>query len=205
VLPAVVDRISEPFSTTKSVAAGTGIGLSQLFVFVKQSEGKVEVQSQAGTGTGFTLFLPLAQAREMTERPATLPGLQHGHGVCVLVVEDNVDVAEFAVGALRELDYNVVLAHNADEALAELERDASRFDVVFSDVVMPGMNGLDLARTIRSRLPGLPVILTSGYSELLARDPGHGFTLLRKPYSLKQLASVMTEAGRCAQAVVASP
>jgi hypothetical protein len=57
------------------------------------------------------------------------------------------------------------------------------------------MNGLDLARTIRSRLPGLPMILTSGYSELLARDPGHGFTLLRKPYSLKQLASVMTEAG----------
>ncbi|CCH13183.1 Sensory box histidine kinase/response regulator [Stenotrophomonas maltophilia D457] len=203
--PAVVDRIFEPFFTTKSVGAGTGLGLSQVFGFVKQSEGEVDVQSQAGAGTRFTLYLPLAQAREMTERPATLPGLQHGHGVCVLVVEDNVDVAEFAVGALRELDYNVVLAHNADEALAELERDASRFDVVFSDVVMPGMNGLDLARTIRSRLPGLPVILTSGYSELLARDPGHGFTLLRKPYSLKQLASVMTEAGRCAQAVVASP
>ena len=102
----------------------------------------------------------------------------------MLVVEDNVDVAEFAVGALRELEYSVVLARNADEALAELERDASRFHVVFSDVVMPGMNGLDLARTIRDRLPELPVILTSGYSELLARDPGHGFTLLRKPYSL---------------------
>lgn len=78
-------------------------------------------------------------------------------------------------------EYNVVLARNADEALAELERDAARFHVVFSDVVMPGTNGLDLARTIRSRLPDLPIILTSGYSELLARDPGHGFTLLRKP------------------------
>jgi hypothetical protein len=123
--PAVVDRIFEPFFTTKSVGAGTGLGLSQVFGFVKQSEGEVDVQSQAGAGTRFTLYLPLAQENETIELPATLPGLQHGHGVCVLVVEDNVDVAEFAVGALRELDYNVVLAHNADEALAELERDAS--------------------------------------------------------------------------------
>ena len=187
------------------MGAGTGLGLSQVFGFVKQSEGEVDVQSQAGAGTRFTLYLPLAQAGETAERPAAQSGLQHGHGVCVLVVEDNVDVAEFAVGALRELDYSVVLARNADEALAELERDAARFHVVFSDVVMPGMNGLDLARAIRARFPELPVILTSGYSELLARDPGHGFTLLRKPYSLKQLASVMTETARRALAVMASP
>ena len=151
--PSVVDRIFEPFFTTKGVGAGTGLGLSQVFGFVKQSEGEVDVQSQAGVGTRFTLYLPLAQANASIELPTAQPGLLHGHGLCVLVVEDNVDVAEFAVCALRELEYNVVLARNADEALAELERDAARFHVVFSDVVMPGTNGLDLARTIRSRLP----------------------------------------------------
>jgi len=90
----------------------------------------------------------------------------------------------------------VVLARNATEALAELTRDAGRFQVVFSDVVMPGVNGLELARRIRATYPDLPVILTSGYSELLASDPNHGFTLLRKPYSLKQLASALAQATR---------
>ena len=194
--PAIVDRIFEPFFTTKGVGAGTGLGLSQVFGFVKQSEGEVDVRSEAGVGTRFTLYLPLAQEGASIVRAQPQPGLVHGHGLCVLVVEDNVDVAEFAVGALRELDYNVVLARNADEALAALEQDAARFHVMFSDVVMPGTNGLDLARNVRSQFPDLPIILTSGYSELLARDPGHGFTLLRKPYSLKQLAAVMTETGR---------
>ncbi|MHC1651773.1 ATP-binding protein [Stenotrophomonas maltophilia] len=194
--PTIVDRIFEPFFTTKGVGAGTGLGLSQVFGFVKQSEGEVDVKSEPGVGTRFTLYLPLAHAGASIVRPQPQPGLVHGHGLCVLVVEDNVDVAEFAVGALRELDYNVVLARNADEALAALEQDAARFHVMFSDVVMPGTNGLELARNVRCQFPDLPIILTSGYSELLARDPGHGFTLLRKPYSLKQLAAVMTEAGR---------
>ncbi len=192
--PSVLERIFEPFFTTKGVGAGTGLGLSQVFGFVKQSEGEVDVQSRPGAGTCFTLYLPLTQCTDSVPRPAPHPGLASGDGLCVLVVEDNVDVADFAVGALRELDYGVVLARNAAEAMAELEHDAARFQLVFTDVVMPGTNGLELARTIRTQFPKLPIILTSGYSELLARDPGHGFTLLRKPYSLKQLAQVMTEA-----------
>ncbi|WP_295519920.1 PAS domain-containing sensor histidine kinase [uncultured Stenotrophomonas sp.] len=192
--PAVLDHIFEPFFTTKDVGAGTGLGLSQVFGFVKQSEGEVDVHSQPGAGTRFTLYLPLSHSTVAAQRPAQHEGLAQGHGLCVLVVEDNVDVADFAVAALRELDYQVVLARNAAEALAELERDALRFQVVFTDVVMPGTNGLDLARSVRERFPRLPVILTSGYSELLARDPGHGFALLRKPYSLKQLAQVISEA-----------
>jgi len=190
----VLERIFEPFFTTKGVGAGTGLGLSQVFGFVKQSEGEVDVQSRPGAGTCFTLYLPLTQCTDSVPRPAPHPGLASGDGLCVLVVEDNVDVADFAVGALRELDYGVVLARNAAEAMAELEHDAARFQLVFTDVVMPGTNGLELARTIRTQFPKLPIILTSGYSELLACDPGHGFTLLRKPYSLKQLAVVMTEA-----------
>ncbi|WP_416057206.1 ATP-binding protein [Stenotrophomonas maltophilia] len=193
---AVLDRIFEPFFTTKAVGAGTGLGLSQVFGFVKQSEGEVDVDSRPGAGTCFTLYLPLSQSRECATRPPQHEGLVKGRGLCVLVVEDNIDVAQFAVGALRELDYGVVLARDANEALAELEQDARRFQVVFTDVVMPGINGLELAQTVRQRFPWLPIILTSGYSDLLARDPGHGFTLLRKPYSLKQLAQVINEAGQ---------
>ncbi|WP_313456421.1 ATP-binding protein [Stenotrophomonas sp.] len=194
IAPEVLSRIFEPFFTTKGIGAGTGLGLSQVFGFVKQSEGEVDVQSSVGTGTTFTLYLPLTQAGSATAPVAPSHRIANGTGLSVLVVEDNVDVAAFATGALAELGFNVVLARNAAEAWAELQRGAGRFQVVFSDVVMPGVNGLQLARRIRDTYPGLPVILTSGYSELLASDPNHGFTLLRKPYSLKQLASALAQA-----------
>jgi CheY-like chemotaxis protein len=99
-----------------------------------------------------------------------------------------VDVATFAVSALRELGCGVFLARNGSEALAELERNHARYHAVFSDVVMPGISGLELARTLRDLYPALHVVLTSGYSELLARDTNHGFALLRKPYTLGDLA-----------------
>lgn len=196
IAPEVLSRIFEPFFTTKDVGAGTGLGLSQVFGFIKQSEGEVDVRSTPGEGTTFTLYLPMTLAAASSATAPSSHRLASGTGLTVLVVEDNVDVAAFATSALAELDFNVVLARNATEALAELERDAARFQVVFSDVVMPGVNGLQLARRIRDTYPGLPVILTSGYSELLASDPNHGFTLLRKPYSLKQLASALAHATR---------
>lgn len=196
IAPDVLSRIFEPFFTTKGVGAGTGLGLSQVFGFVKQSEGEVDVRSMLGEGTTFTLYLPMTLATAASAAAPSSHRLASGTGLTVLVVEDNVDVAAFATSALAELDFNVVLARNATEALAELTRDAGRFQVVFSDVVMPGVNGLELARRIRATYPDLPVILTSGYSELLASDPNHGFTLLRKPYSLKQLASALAQATR---------
>ncbi len=113
-----------------------------------------------------------------------------GHDTCVLVVEDNADVGGFSVQALIELGFRPVLAGNADEALAELATDAGRFDVVFTDVVMPGMNGIDLAKEIQHRHPGLPVVLTSGYSHVLAQEGTHGFELLQKPYSADDLSRV---------------
>ncbi|MDF4002360.1 ATP-binding protein [Luteibacter sp. PPL552] len=189
--PDVIDRIFEPFFTTKVVGAGTGLGLSQVFGFVKQSEGEVDVTSEQGVGTTFTLYLPLtdhARADPSAAVDATWP---HGEGRTVLLVEDNADVAEFAVGALTTLGYGVVLTHHAQAALAELERDPDRFERVFSDVVMPGISGLEMAKTIRARYPALPIVLASGYSELLAKDAGHGFVLLRKPYSLRQLADAL--------------
>ena len=118
-----------------------------------------------------------------------------GHGTCVLVVEDNAEVGTFALRTLRDLGYVPVLARDAQEALAELAKDADRFDVVFSDVVMPGMDGVALAREIRSRWPNLPVVLTSGYSHILAQE-GREFELLRKPYSIQELEAALVRAMR---------
>jgi CheY-like chemotaxis protein len=102
-----------------------------------------------------------------------------------------VDVGTFATQTLAELGYVTVWASDAEEALAELEKDAARFDVVFSDVMMPGMNGIDLAHEIRRRHHAMPVLLASGYSHVLAQNGTHGFELLHKPYSVEQLSRLL--------------
>lgn len=122
--------------------------------------------------------------------------LEEGHGTCVLVVEDNRDVGSSAVHALKELGYRTVLSTNALEAMAELESAAQPFDVVFSDVVMPGMTGIELAQELHTRYPDLPVVLTSGYSHVLADKGSDGFELLHKPYSLDQLSRALRKVVR---------
>ena len=188
----VLDRIFEPFFTTKGVGQGTGLGLSQVFGFAKQSGGEVLVRSERGRGTTFTMYLPRARGQVAHVPDEREPAaLAEGHGTCVLVVEDNPDVGAFANQALAELGYETVWATDAEKALAEIERVPFRFEVVFSDVVMPGMNGIALAREIRRRYPRLPVVLTSGYSDVLADEGSHGFELLRKPYSVADLSRVL--------------
>ena len=187
----LLGQIFEPFFTTKGVGQGTGLGLSQVFGFAKQSGGEVTVESEAGRGTTFTLYLPreveIVEAADRHEPESLIDG----HGTCVLVVEDNADVGTFAVQTLTDLGYVPVLAINAEEALVELERDADRFDVVFTDVVMPGMNGIDLAHRIREEHHDLPVLLASGYSHVLAQNGTYGFELLHKPYSVEQLSRLL--------------
>ena len=192
-----IDRIFEPFFTTKEVGKGTGLGLSQVIGFAKQSNGDIRAESVDGEGTTFTLYLPRVSADGVVAEEASEPEVHvDGDGIRVLVVEDNKGVGEFAVQALSELGYYTILAMNADEALAELERDCDRFHIIFSDVVMPGMSGLDLGQEIRRRHPDMPVILTSGYSHVLAQNGQHGFELLHKPYSIEQLSRVFQKAVR---------
>jgi len=119
-----------------------------------------------------------------------------GHGISVLVVEDNPDVGKFAADALTGLGYTAKLVGNATHALEELAADADRFDVVFTDVVMPGMTGIELAQEIRSHHADLPVVLTSGYSHVLSEHGSTGYELLQKPYSADQLARVLNRLGR---------
>ncbi len=186
-----LEQIFEPFFTTKVVGQGTGLGLSQVFGFAKQSGGEVTVASHLGKGTIFTLYLPRVSGKIRTADISEPEPLVDGHGTCVLVVEDNQDVGTFATQTLAELGYVTVWAANAQEAFAELAQDADRFDVVFSDVVMPGMNGIDLAHEIRRQYHDLPVLLASGYSHVLAQNGTYGFELLHKPYSVEQLSRLL--------------
>ncbi|WPB59003.1 ATP-binding protein [Xylophilus sp. GOD-11R] len=195
IAPDLMDRVFEPFFTTKAVGQGTGLGLSQVFGFARQSGGDVHIRSDVGQGTTFTLYLPLAgkaavQGSAASDRSA-LDETQAGD---LLLVEDNAEVAAAVQESLRELGYRVTWAGDAEQALEILAREAGRFMVVFSDVVMPGIDGVDLAREIRRRYPALPVLLSSGYSRVLSRSVNIEFPLLAKPYSLVALASGLRDA-----------
>ncbi len=194
--PDQLGRIFEPFFTTKEVGKGTGLGLSQVFGFAKQSGGDVDVETQLGHGTTFTLYLPEitveADDRTLGAAPAEISS-PIGAGQSVLVVEDNLEVGRFATQILEDLGYRTTWAVNAEDALEKLGPNGNGFDVVFSDVVMPGMGGIALAKRLRERLPGLPVLLASGYSHVLAQDGTEGFELLHKPYSAEQLGRILRQ------------
>jgi len=192
--PAHIEHIFEPFFTSKAVGHGTGLGLSQVFGFVKQSGGEVIVDSVPGEGAVFALYLPRERdAGAMTLDPVLAACPDQGP-LHILVVEDNPDVGAFAISALADLGHAIVFARDAEEALDLLEAHAVGFDVVFSDVMMPGMTGIELGREIRRRYPGTAILLTSGYSEVISREGAHGFDLLRKPYSMGELAAALRTA-----------
>ncbi|WP_249135208.1 PAS domain-containing sensor histidine kinase [Bradyrhizobium sp. AUGA SZCCT0222] len=196
ITPEHIEAIFEPFFTTKEVGKGTGLGLSQAFGFAKQSGGDIAVISEPGQGATFTIYLPQAAVPTQAAEAAAAgqePG-PRGRGYRVLVVEDNDDVGQFSTELLEDLGYMVRRADNADTALAILAEDEFAADLVFSDVIMPGMNGVELAGVIRERYPGLPVVLTSGYSNVLAENAHRGFELIQKPYSVESLSRILRKA-----------
>lgn len=195
--PEQLGHIFEPFFTTKEVGQGTGLGLSQVFGFAKQSGGEVIAASEIGNGSTFTLYLPrVFDGGRSQDKPVHDEAPPGGSGTSILVVEDSPQVGTFAVDALIELGYAATLVCNASDALEKLAGNAGRFDVVFTDVVMPGMSGIELAQEIRRRYFDLPVVLTSGYSHVLSQNGSFGFELLQKPYSIEQLASVLHKVSR---------
>ena len=184
----VLDRAFEPFFTTKPVGEGTGLGLSQIHGFAAQAGGRAEIRSAPGEGTAVRIVLP-ATGKAFGPRAVAARAAKPPRGLSVLLVEDNDHVREFAHHLLDELGYKVVSAASGEEALERLEVDP--VDLLFSDVVMPGLSGIELARLARQRDPGLPVLLASGYSEEIVGAAGADFEIVRKPYDLDGIESAL--------------
>jgi PAS domain S-box-containing protein len=191
--PDTLKKIFEPFFTTKPVDKGTGLGLSQVYGFAKQSRGEIDVASQLDVGTTFTLYLPSAEGQALTpiSLPPALVDLATVPRRRVLLVEDNEGVGKFAAGLLKELGQTVTWVGDGQAAMKALAADPEAFDLVFSDVVMPGISGLELAQLIQQRWPKLQVVLTSGYSHVIAEQGAGGFPLVRKPYSIDGLLAIL--------------
>ena len=190
----VMERAFDPFYTTKDVGKGTGLGLSQVFGFVKQSGGHVKIYSEPGQGTTVKLYLPRHFGRTAEgsgERAGAEPVPRAQAGEIILVVEDEERVRHMSVDALRSLGYTVVQASDGAQALAVLQVQP-RIDLLFTDIVMPGMTGRQLADAARETRPELKVLFTTGYTRNAVvhngvLDPGVAF--LSKPFAIDQLAA----------------
>ena len=192
--PDVLARAIDPFYTTKGQGQGTGLGLPQAYAFALQSQGILLLDSEAGKGTRVDIWLPRAQqpAQQSPQPPAPAGApLPRGRG-SVLFVEDDPLVREAVAHALEEAGFEVLVAHDGEQAVALLDGGA-RPAVVFSDIVMPGsVSGIDLAAIVRRRDPALPVVLATGYTEHQPAIPG--VQVLAKPYPIERLVTLLASA-----------
>jgi signal transduction histidine kinase/ActR/RegA family two-component response regulator len=188
----VIDRIFDPFYSTKEVGKGTGLGLSTVYGIISQSHGYIVVDSQPGAGTTFSIYLPLADATVAPPASAMAPDAQAARGSeAILVVEDDGMLRVLTQQALVDEGYRVLVAGNGDAALRLLADGAEDIDLLVTDVVMPGMSGPELAREVRSRYGRIRILFMSGYGDDAVVGP-HATSklepLLRKPFDLDELA-----------------
>lgn len=185
-------RVFEPFFTTKEVGRGTGLGLSMVYGFVKQTGGHVKVYSEEGEGTTVKIYLPrLIGAQEEEAEIDRAYAMADNRGETILVVEDDDDVRAYSVELLRELGYRVLEAHDGPAAVRLLERRDIDVDLLFTDVVMPGMSGRELADAARVLRPGLKVLYTSGYTRNAIVHGGRldpGVQMIPKPFTYQALS-----------------
>ena len=190
--PEVLNRAFEPFFTTKELGQGTGLGLSQVYGFVKQSGGHVKIYSEAMQGTTVKIYFPRLFARAAEEEGETAEPIAHSEkGEAILLVEDDQELRDYLAEILRGLDYRVLPAPDARAALSIAERQP-RIDLLLTDVVMPGMNGRELAREMNTLRPETEVLFMTGYSRNATMHNGRlvqGVDVLQKPVSQADLAT----------------
>lgn len=183
----VLSKAFEPFFTTKEVGKGSGLGLAQVFGFAKQSSGGARIHSQLGVGTTVEVFLPRTAAPQQTVplAPASLCSVAGGQSI--LLADDDRSVREVTAQMLQNLGFAVTEAESGNQALLLLAEGID-VDLLLADFAMPGMNGGELARTVRARYPELPVVIVTGYAELSELGLA-GFPIIQKPFREEQLAS----------------
>ena len=190
--PEVASRVFDPFFTTKPSGKGTGLGLSQVYGFVKQSHGHIKIYSEVGAGTNVKIYLPrLIGDAKGIQRKTSEPMRMGDRSEIILVVEDDALMRRLTTEALHELGYTVFDSENAANALAILDRVAD-VKLLFTDVVMPDINGRKLADAAVRRRPGLRVLFTTGYTANAVVHGGvldAGVHMISKPFTLDQLAS----------------
>lgn len=183
--PNLLFKIFDPFFTTKEVGKGSGLGLSQVYGFAHQAGGTVKAQSEVGLGTTISVYLPCADA-QLINQETPVKTSDQPQRPSVLIVDDSAEVAEVTSSLFEQLGYATVYRDSAEEALSLLSNGA-KIDLVFSDIVMPGaIDGVGLAREIRSRYPNLQVVLTTGYSDAAQAAPSD-LRILRKPFDTDAL------------------
>ncbi|MFA7503289.1 MAG: ATP-binding protein [Burkholderiaceae bacterium] len=188
-----LDRVFEPFYTTKAIGKGTGLGLSQIYGFCVQSGGTATVESSPGVGTTVRMYFPSAEGQSVLadreRRVAVLRGLR------VLLVEDNHALAQATIPLLESLECRIEHVGSAEEAESLLATRAGEFDAMLSDIVMPGrLNGLDLARRAIAEYPGLGVVLMTGHADEVQRASELPVVVLLKPVAPDALAGALTDA-----------
>jgi signal transduction histidine kinase len=182
--PEALAHIFEPFFTTKPAGAGTGLGLSQVHGFAQQSGGEVHIESTPGEGTKVGLLLPAADHIQPVSGPSAEVAPARGAGR-ILVVEDDRQIGEIVLDMLETEGYAVVMAEDPQRALDLLNRGP--FDLVVSDIVMPGMGGVQFAKEVQRLYPGLPILLASGYGDAVAEGARSEMPVVRKPYRIEDL------------------
>ena len=197
--PEIMEKIFDPFFSTKEVGKGTGLGLSTVYGIIKQTGGYIYPTSEVGVGTVFHIFLPRhAAAVDVTPKKnvEATPMSDLTGNATILLVEDEEAVRAFAARALISRGYTVHEASSGTEALEVMEREEGKIDLVVSDVVMPEMDGPSLLRELRQTRPDLKIIFVSGYAEDAFKKnlpENEQFNFLPKPFSLKQLATTVKE------------
>jgi PAS domain S-box-containing protein len=192
----ILDKVFDPFFTSKAPGKGTGLGLSMVYGFVKQSAGHIKIYSEEGHGTTIKIYLPPGTGASLAPEAAATPTIPRGHET-ILVVEDDKLVRDSVLTQLRSLGYVALEAANGAEALAVIGA-GHPFDLLFTDVIMPGaMNGRQLANEVQKSKPRLKVLFTSGYTENAIIHHGRldtGVLLLAKPYRKSDLAGMIRRA-----------
>ena len=192
----VLEHLFEPFFTTKGVGKGTGLGLSTIYGIVKQNNGFVNVYSELGQGTTFKIYLPRLQSgpleTKVEREPETLPrGTE-----TVLMVEDEDAILRIGKAMLEELGYTVLTATTPGEAIQAMEKQGREIHLLLTDVVMPEMNGRDLADHLKAINPGLKCLYMSGYTANVIAHHGvldEGVVFIQKPFSTRELAVKVRE------------